>query len=206
MSRDRFYARLKETFLPRLRSAGFIGSGQNFRRVQGESIHAVNLQGDKYGGRCAVNLGIHFTFMPLCWCGELPDGKKIREVDCEFRKRLSPDSKPDHWWTYGDASLTSEQSADSLERVFLETGEAYFQNHGSVSAVLAALSSIDFGEKWTVPFLGGKTRARAALAAARIYAHLGNHSECGRFARLGLSHLEGGVALRPELECLAHEE
>lgn len=204
MSKDRFYARLKESFTPRLRAAGFVGSGQNFRRIRGEAIHAVNLQGERHGGGCAVNLGIHFTFMPLGWCEDLPNVKTIKEVDCEFRERLSANPEVDHWWTYGDAFITPEESADSLEQAFFGAGEAYFQNYGSVPAILTAFDSMDFTEKWTAPFLGRMTRVRAALAAARVYEHLGRRCACRCFAEIGLRHLERGTGLRKELERLAN--
>ena len=52
-----FFDVLKSEFAPKLRELGFSGSGQHFRRVRGEIINAINIQGNKYGNSCAVNWG-----------------------------------------------------------------------------------------------------------------------------------------------------
>jgi len=106
-----FYEILKNEFSPKLREVGYQGSGQNFRRVSNETINVVNIQISKYGGSCAVNLGLHFAFLPLNWSAELPVGKKIKEVDCEFRMRLSPKVNHDYWWEY-DGLLSSPTSVN----------------------------------------------------------------------------------------------
>ena len=100
-SKEIFYNQLKEEFIPLLRDSGFTGSGQHFRRIKGEVVNAINIQNNKYGGSCCVNLGLHFTFLPACWDGmKILEPKKIKEVDCEFRTRLSPKGKSDYWWKF----------------------------------------------------------------------------------------------------------
>lgn len=84
--KKRFYGHIKEKLAPLLRQEGFQGSGQHFRKVKGEVIHTVNLQNNKYGGSCCLNLGVHFTFLPVCWDSrQMPDLKKFKEIDSEFR-------------------------------------------------------------------------------------------------------------------------
>lgn len=65
-----FFGLLKDRFARALWQAGFKGSGQTFRRVQGEVINAINIQVNKYGGSVAVNLGLHLTFLPVCWSNQ----------------------------------------------------------------------------------------------------------------------------------------
>ena len=48
----------KEFINPVLRDADFKGSGRNFRRIAGEFVQCVNLQGASYGGSFAINIGI----------------------------------------------------------------------------------------------------------------------------------------------------
>jgi hypothetical protein len=97
-AKEVFFDILKTEFAPKLRKLEFIGSGQNFRRVRGQIINVINVQGNKYGGSCAVNLGLHLTFLQVCWSSALPDVHKVKETDCEFRTRLAPGGKSDYWW------------------------------------------------------------------------------------------------------------
>ena len=93
-----FYKQLREDFYPNLRECGFKGSGQHFRRVNGDVIHAINIQNNKYGGSCCLNLGIHLSFLPIAWPkDQMPDLGKIKEIDCIFRRRLAPTGKSDFW-------------------------------------------------------------------------------------------------------------
>lgn len=54
----RFHDILRIDLVPLLRSDGFKRSGTTFRRITGEVIHIVNIQGSRYGGECCVNLGL----------------------------------------------------------------------------------------------------------------------------------------------------
>ena len=121
IAKEIFFNILKEEFAPRLRNIGFKGSGQNFRRLNGEIINTINIQGHKYGGSCAVNLGLHLSFLPVNWSDQLPDVKTIKEVDCEFRKRLAPKNKGDYWWKYTGLIDSTEKKARHLI-------ETYFNN------------------------------------------------------------------------------
>src|SRR5262245_47071901 len=87
-SYSEFHTLLTERFVPLLRSDGFVGTGTTFRRLNGEAIHVVNIQGFRYGGRCCVNQAVHYTFMPTLGEGSV-DAKKIKEYQCEFRSRLA---------------------------------------------------------------------------------------------------------------------
>ena len=64
-AKKEFYSYLKNEFGPQHREIGFKGSGSHFRRVNDEVIHCINIQGNKHGGSCAVNLGLHLTFLPI---------------------------------------------------------------------------------------------------------------------------------------------
>ena len=62
-----FLDAVKAEFAPQLRGLGFSGTGKHFRHVNGEIINAINIQGNTYGDSCAVNLGLHLTFLPVNW-------------------------------------------------------------------------------------------------------------------------------------------
>jgi hypothetical protein len=197
-SKAAFFDVLKRDFFPRLRAAGFRGSGQHFCRVRGDVMHAVNLQNRREGGSCAVNLGVHLTFLPLVGGRDLPAPNQIKEVNCEIRRRLSGTRKSDQWWSHAGA----ERSAADLADVYFSTGEPWFEQLSSVTAIAAQFDyrrmiEGDFG------LLPAIVPARAALVGARIHAHLSNCEQSRRLAAWGLRIVGRASALQEELQNLA---
>lgn len=185
-----FFYYLKEGFYPKLRENGFKGSGQNFRRVTGEVIHTLNIQANKYGGSCCLNMGMHLTFLPYTWSGEPPDVKRIRECDCEFRERLGENGFGDKWWKYDGGIFGSPRSsAYQLMNTYWSNGEPILQKYLSVDDVANLYTLDDLERKEYLPVFGGITRQRGALAMARILNHLKRNEEAVLFAEFGLKHL-----------------
>ena len=54
----RLESSIKDHLSPVLKSDGFLGSGRTFRRVSEDLIHVVEVQGSRFVGKFAVNLGI----------------------------------------------------------------------------------------------------------------------------------------------------
>jgi hypothetical protein len=195
-----FFDVLKSEFAPKLRGLGFSGTGKHFRRVDGEIINAINIQGNKYGDSCAVNLGLHLTFLPMNWRSALPDVRKIKEIDCEFRTRLSPDMKSDYWWKYGGLLDSPTKSARHLIATYLESGEPYFRQYDCIEKIASMISVDEIKREAYLHSFGGITDVRAALAMARIRVHLGNVIEGKQFAAAGLAKIGGATLLRREFE------
>ena len=191
---------LKSEFAPKLRELGFSGSGKHFRRVNGEIINAINIQGNKYGDSCAVNLGLHLTFLPMHWPNALPDARKIKEIDCQFRTRLSPDMKSDYWWKYGGLRDSPTKNARHLIATYLETGEPYFRRYDSMEKIVSMISLDDVKRGAYLHTFGGITDVRAALTMARIHVHLGNVVSAKQFAAVGLANIGDATLLRREFE------
>ncbi|MCA1500702.1 DUF4304 domain-containing protein [Bradyrhizobium sp. NBAIM03] len=84
----RLESSIKKHLNPTLKNDGFVGFGRTFRRVSEDLIHVVQVQGSRYGGKFAINLGIQPRSIPDV-AGNSPDPMKIREELCEFRRRLS---------------------------------------------------------------------------------------------------------------------
>lgn len=194
---------MRDEFAPRLRDAGFKGSGLHFRRISGEIINAISLQGDKYGGRCAVNLGLHLSFLPMNWTHELPDPQKIKEVDCEFRTRLAPKRKHDYWWSYGGLLNPPSKSARHLIDTYFEFGEPLFEAFSTVEDIANMFLPSQLNGKSFLKGFGGVTVPRIALTLAKVHAHMGNTPSSAEYARIGLQNLGKAVALKSELEELA---
>jgi len=195
-----FFDVLKNELSPRLREVGYRGSGQNFRRVGGDVINVVNIQISKYGGSCAVNLGLHCSFLPLNWSDELPDPKKIREYDCEFRMRLSPWEKRDYWWKYDGWFSSPVKRAHHLIETYFRHGEPRFKRFDSVEKIAEALSIDELKKRRELFVFGIVARPRGALTMARIHLQLGDLEKARAFANFGLENIGSATVLRPALE------
>ncbi len=199
-AKKEFFDIVKKEFAPALRDVGFKGSGQNFRRVQDEVINVVNIQGNKYGGSCAVNLGLHLTFLPLNWTDQLPDIKRIKAYDCEFRMRLAPRYRNDYWWKFGSWLHTPTKKARHLINVYFQYGEPRFKRFNTVEKIVSMLSIDDIKTKCITNPFGTVAVQRGALTMARIYQHRGKVSRAKEFAKAGLDNIGRTETLRPALE------
>jgi len=198
-----FAQQLKERFAPALRLAGFKGSGTHFRRINGEVINTIWIQGSQDGTKCVVNLGLHLTFLPLHGIGELPDVAKIKEIDCEFRDRLAPAGMQDYWWEYGSLLSPTSKHIAHLYATYFEYGESRFRAFDSVEAVAEMFSPERLRSGSYMNGFGGITVPRAALTMARIRTHLGQKQLAVEYARVGLDKLGNASGLRSVLEELA---
>src|SRR5262249_12249797 len=122
---ERFHQLLKCGLSPLLRAEGFKGTGATFRRMKGERIDIVNIQGSRYGGECCVNVAVHFSFLPTAG-GSVPDLKKLKEYECAFRDRLHESGESDHWWTYGASEAEAETSVASLIDMYKRRAVLFF--------------------------------------------------------------------------------
>ena len=191
---------IKEVFAPRLRDSGFTGSGKDFRRIVGELIHAINIQGGRYGGQAALNVGIHATFLPTSPVDELPDPKSIKEIECEFRKRVTPSGEDDFWWEFGSSDQTAVQSAMHLAQTYFDVGEPFLNQYRTVEDLVECftIESIHRGD-YKRDFKN-ITASRAALAMARVHLYLGNEPVAKSYATEGMLHVGRGQALIPRFE------
>ena len=199
-----FYGFLRDKFAPELRKVGFKGSGRHFRRVNGEIINAIWIQGDKHGRGCAVNLGLHLTFIPVNWQEELPDVATVKEIDCEFRTRLSPKNKGDYWWKYDGLLTSPSKSAGHLIRTYFDRGEPRFKCYASVEDIGSMLSPMQLRSGDYFEDCWNTTMPRIALVMARIQLHLNNGKLAREYASIGLQRLGRAVALKQSLEEIAN--
>ena len=193
-----FYGLLRDEFAPQLRMLGFKGSGSNFRRIRGDVINTVNIQGNKYGGSSAVNLGLHLAFLPLYWNNELPDVAKMKAVDCEFRNRLAPKGKSDYWWKYGGLFNSPSKQVNHLIETYRQVGEPAFTEYDTVEKIAEMISVDDISSRDFIDIFGGLTNVRAALTMARVNEHIGNLDSARAFAHAGLENLGRATMLEAQ--------
>ena len=198
-----FFNYLREEFSPRLRELGFKGSGNHFRRVNKEVIHCINIQGNKHGESCAVNLGIHLTFLPLNWNSSLPDLKKIKEVDCEFRRRLSPKMKSDYWWKYKSLFKSPLRHARHLIDTYIKYGEPCFQEYSTLDDIARMFSYEELGKGIFPRAFGATGSLRVALVMAYIHQHNGEIKLTQKYIKYGLENIESALGLKSQFVSLA---
>jgi Domain of unknown function (DUF4304) len=193
----------KEFINPVLRDAGYKGSGRNFRRIAGEFVQCVNLQGARYGGSFAINIGIQ----PLAMFGGLDERvttSSIKEIDCEFRRRAT-DGPSDQWWDYTQLVSSKKQAAQNAASVLRDFGVPVLERMCSPKSPLLTINPVSFSAG-IFDFLGfGSTKIRMALTLAQMRKAAGDLSACRSFAQHGLDQITGigGIGLRPELTELA---
>lgn len=202
----KFNNELKERLFPQLRKLSFKGSGQNFRRINGNIINTINIQGDKYGKGCYVNLGLHLDFLPYGWNNELPDLKNIKEVDCEFRERLTPANKNDYMWKYNPVLSSPVKSAHHLINTYIQIGESLFKKYDSIEKIIDAVTISELEKQLNQsPFISS-TPCRGALTMARIHNHIGNRTQAKKFAEYGITNLGNATALLEDFKKILKDD
>jgi hypothetical protein len=194
----RLESAIKAVFAPRLRKDGFRGSGRKFYCEVGPWLNVVTVQGSKWGGSFAVNLGIHFIEAADV-VGNPCDPSKMTEANCEFRRRLSAD-RTEHWWKHEGDEASMFGAVQSAMEMYEKYGPNYFAK--AIQALEA--TTADTLEAGTLDLLGfGGTKSRLGLALARIRRVEGKKEESRLFAEYALQHIGSAKALKPELESLA---
>jgi len=125
---ERFGRLLRRDLAPLVHAQGFEAWDGVFRRVAGERIDIVSLQGSRAGRCCCVDLGVHYSFLPLVGRPECAqaDGRRVRAHDCAFRERLRELGESDHWWMYGSDDASAKASADSLVDTYKRRAHLFF--------------------------------------------------------------------------------
>jgi hypothetical protein len=198
---ERFHNLLKRNFFPLLRADGFKGSGTTFRKVNGERIDVINVQGSRYGGKCCVNLAAHFSFLPSMGGGQVTDPKKFKEYDCAFRDRLRQ-AKEDHWWDYGASDAEAETSVASILDLYKRRSSMFFDRFEPFPEVFDRVTPAQLDARDLTKMPAAMTQVFAALTMARVMKHLGCVEKCREFAEVGLRNLGHASGLKAELESL----
>jgi hypothetical protein len=154
-----------------LRRLGFKGSGQNFRRIDGDFIFVINFQGSRWGDVFYINLGAQPLFIPA-ENEEMPDPRKLKEYECVLRTRVG-DQYP---WR-----MTERETQELVIR--LDVAQRNFFDRAQ--RLRSAIES-DPSETLLHEFCAGTTKARAALHLARACVALGHSEKALQLVRSGL--------------------
>lgn len=166
--------------VPALRSLGFKGSGQNYRKATGEAVMVVNFQKSSGDDRFYVNLGVQPMFIPTEG-GVDPDSKKIKEYECVFRRRVSPPEGALGWPCHVDPA-----TVDQLRSRIASAYEGYLAPLAKVPGPVTELTPEEFRSQHSGSIFGG-AHPLNALNFARIALARGHLDRAKEFAELGLS-------------------
>jgi hypothetical protein len=172
---------------PRLRALGFTGSGQYYRKVAGEWVVVVNLQGSKWGDKFFVNLAAHPVLIPTI-NDDPVDPKKIKEYDCLFRTRVGKD------WSW---NLRFGAGAELVSQIEQAANDLVTRAHGLRAAV-----ATDPPETLVRNFAIGQTDAFASLHLARAALAFGDVHKASAIAEWGLNAAGDALILRARLKAL----
>jgi hypothetical protein len=167
-----------------LRALGFRGSGQNYRKAEGDFVFVINFQGSQWGRHFYVNLGAQPVFIPAEGDADLA---KLKEYECVLRQRVGND-----WpWQMSDELLAS------LEAEIATAQAAFF---GTAQTLRSALAT-DSPDELLRKFGSGNSEVRAPLNLARAAVRLGHLETARKLVDRGLA-LAGDQAriLRAELQ------
>jgi hypothetical protein len=148
-----------------------------------------------------VNLGIHPIALPDVIDRDV-DPRKICEMDCEFRRRLS-DGASDQWWTYTQLKSSKAIAAQQARLVLEQHGLPAFELMGCAVSPLNLIDPVSF-DAGIFDFRGFmSTKVRMARALSLMRREAGDLTASAAFARIALANLGGASGLRWELEKLA---
>jgi hypothetical protein len=191
----------RDHLAPVLREAGFKGSGRHFRRIVNGFAECISLQGSRYGGKFAINLGIQPLSIPDVMGNDV-DPRKIDEISCEFRRRLS-ETDCDQWWSYTQLISSKVSAAENAAEMFQRNGLKYFAEMTGDESPLLTVNPISF-ESGLFDFRGFKaTEVRMARSLSLLRLASGDIRSSKDFARIALEKMGSGVGLRVELNRLA---
>lgn len=171
-----------------LAGCGFLRAAPGtWNRRRGAELNVIQLQKHSEGTSFCVNLGVHYTFLPLPGSGALPvAGDRLDAHDCELKFRLTNlSANKDQWWPIAASSVVEVLSLTQSRT--LPLFDSYCLNGPIASMSGAAIERGDTG------LLATLTKGGACLLIARMHEHLGDAPKAIEAANIGLE-LSGRMA------------
>lgn len=191
---------MQAKFAPSLRRDGFSGTGQRYWRVIGSQCQIVEAQGSRSGGKFAVNLGIQPMSVPLR-SGNMADPKRMREMECMFRRRLAA-QKGDQWWDYEPNQASIDTAVGEACAIYEQVGKRQLEGMAEPNSPINTVTAEAFAAR-AFNFNGfGNTGIMMAWTLAQMRKAAGNSAEAREFARVALGEIgdgAGGSGLKAQL-------
>ncbi|GGD36543.1 DUF4304 domain-containing protein [Flavobacterium orientale] len=125
ISGAKFIELMDKNFTPYIKSLGFKGSKNNFYKKNKPWIYTVNIFKDKYGGSCAVNVGVHLDYIEN-QINTLPIPSKFQVGDCIIEKNIPLDNN-NSWFFYGMNENEGIETVELIIKMFNKKGIPFLQ-------------------------------------------------------------------------------
>lgn len=190
---------IRRHLAPVLRSEGFLGTGQRYWRVVGGQCHVIAVQGSRYGGKFAINMGIQPMSIPLR-SGETPEPQRIREMECLFRRRLTL-QHADQWWDYQPNQSSMDAAIRDASIVYEQIGKCQLEFMSKPDSPMNTLTPEAFASS-TYDFKGfGNSAFLMAWALAHMRMASGKRAEAQGFVEVALKEIgDGPIGSALEIE------
>ena len=116
---------LNEKFIPFIRTFGFKGSKNSYYLRYEPVIITLNIFKDKYGGNCALKLGVHLDYIEN-HLGQLPVASKFTVPDCYIHESVSMDNG-ESWYYYGLTKEEGYETVDLMINMFKKRGIPFLE-------------------------------------------------------------------------------
>lgn len=152
-AQDHLRVALRDVLAPVMRSAGFKGSGRNFRRTNDHGDWAVvNVQSSSFGTSAVALCVVNLALAPRPWTewlstlfGHSPP-KTVGEQHGLYRDRLYPaDPRAGGWWRV-DNEATARAVAEEMAELLLSTGLPTLARLLDREQLLAAVRACELGD------------------------------------------------------------
>lgn len=201
-----FRKQLSKPLSAQLKTLGFKGSGFNYVLEGSDFIYTIGIQGDRWGGQCCAEFGIHPKEIDGFGDNKL-DFKKLKYYQCEFRTRFHTKNGADQYWQYSDDTEKNIQIATQIYDYVRSKVIPVIIFFNSDEYVLDRIELADLDDlyKRLPQKLAGlsiiTTETRLAWSMTRIYEKR-NLANAKEFARYGLSTLDASSTFlgKPDFE------
>ena len=181
---------------PILREMGFKGSGQNYYRLETDTISVVNFQKSSGGLRFYINLGVR----PLVMVPESEDPKKSKEYDCIFRDRISPPNNAPGW----SYQLTEAEIDDLREKIRMADVE-FFNPLSQIREAIKAKSIDEMILESSEPSIFGGFHAATFRDFSEMALLYGEKDKSRQYAQKGIQICKPeAISLLADLKKLAN--
>jgi hypothetical protein len=136
---------LKKSFEPWIKTIGFKGSANNFRKIEDNGlIKTLGIFKDRSGGQLSINFGVHCDFLPVVGL-QMKPSNKFSEIDCFIRKSFEH-IEGNGWFVYGAGPFEGEETIQYMKDSLSKSGFKFFDSFNDYPNCFLKLTVNDFSK------------------------------------------------------------
>jgi hypothetical protein len=191
-----FATHLFQSLVPMIEADGFHGKPWDWKKLLDPAIFCINFQPRSDRKACCINLGVHFSFLPIAGESQVAANiEAITAVNCEIKKRLAPANEVDHWWVFSDPA-----SIRDLAQCYATCALPFFAGYSNFPRPFLDISPSDVSTDRANFIFPMMTKARRLLFLARVHNFLVNRELAVAFCEKGIETAGMASLLRPTFQ------